>query len=415
VDAELSEVFAGFPAVSLEGAKGVGKTATAQRLARRIVPFDRPVPRSNISADPQIILREQTPVLLDEWQLVPAVWDVVRRAVDDDRSPGRFLLTGSALPPEEARLHSGAGRIIRLQMRPMTLPERGVCAPTVSLADLLSGVAEPQGNSQLGLADYVEEIIASGFPGIRQDPPRIRRRTLDSYIRELLEHEIPELGVKVRRPQALRAWLSAYAAASAKTTSYTKILNAATPGDVDKPAKKTAIVYRSLLERVWVLDPLPAWVPSFSYLTRLGESPKHHLVDPALAVSLLGATAQSLVMESASGPDPTDTLLGALFESLCVLSVRVFAQSLDADVSHLRTRNGDHEIDMIVERADHRVLAIEVKLSGTVDSDDTNHLNWLQREIGDRLIDRVVINTGEYAYRTLDGVAVVPLALLGAD
>jgi predicted AAA+ superfamily ATPase len=116
-------------------------------------------------------------------------------------------------------------------------------------------------------------------------------------------------------------------------------------------------------------------------------------------------------MEDSSGKD---TLLGALFESLAVLSVRVFAQAADAMVSHLRTRNGDHEVDIIVERDDHSVLAIEVKLSGQApEDDDTRHLNWLQRQIGDRLIDRVVINTGEYAYRSPEGVAVLPLSLLG--
>ena len=416
VDGLVHDLISGLPAVSLEGAKGVGKTATAQRLAASTVELDHEGFRANISADPHLIAGLQPPVLVDEWQLVPAVWDVVRREVDRDRSPGRFLLTGSATPSAQARIHSGAGRIVRVVMRPMSLPEREVTHPTVSFAELLLG-GKPaiSGQTQFGLSQYADEILASGLPGIRQDPPRLRPRQLDSYITTALERDIPELGVSVRRPRALRAWLAAYAAATATTSSYSVILDAATPGDANKTTRPTANTYRKLLERTWLLDSLPAWIPAFNPLKRLGQAPKHHLVDPALAARLLGATRESLIDDSVAQPILREsTLLGALFESLAALSVRVFAEPIGALVSHCRTRGGEHEIDLIVERADHKVLAIEVKLAGAVSQRDVRHLTWLESEIGDQLIDKVLITTGPLAHRLPDGTAVIPLALLGA-
>jgi len=301
-------------------------------------------------------------------------------------------------------------------MRPMTLPERSVTVPAVSFADLLGGY-RPTGNhpSAFTLADYAREIVASGLPGVRLDPPRLRPRQLDSYLDSALERDIPELGADVRRPRALRAWLAAYAAATATTANYTVILDAATPGEANKISRQTATVYRELLERVRLLEPVPAWIPALTPLRRLGQAPKHHLVDPALAARLLGATEQSLLDDTATGIIPrAGSLLGALFESLVVMTVRVFAELSGARVSHLRTGNGDHEIDLIVERDDHRVLAIEAKLASSINSRDTRHLTWLRSQIGDQLIDQVVVNTGPFAHRLPDGTAVVPLALLGA-
>ena len=416
VDAPLRELVEGLPAVSVEGAKGVGKTATAQRLAASVVELDQQGYQANVAADPQIVATFAAPVLIDEWQLVPAVWDVVRREVDRDRTAGRFILTGSAAPAKNARIHSGAGRIVRLTMRPMSLPERGVTSPTVSLGNLLGGDRPAvSGQTEFGLVEYTREILASGFPGIRQDPPRLRARQLDSYITNALDRDIPDLGINVRRPRALRSWLTAYAAATATTANYGVILNAATPGEAEKLSRPTANIYRELLERIWLLDPLPAWIPAFNPLKRLSQAPKHHLVDPALAARLLGATEKSLLGDDVTKPIPREgTLLGAFFESLAALTVRVFAESNSALVSHMRTSNGDHEIDLIVERDDHHVLAIEVKLAGSVSRDDVKHLTWLESQIGNRLIDKVLINTGPVAHRLPDGTAVVPLALLGA-
>ena len=414
IDEELDVLIPELAAIALDGPKAVGKTASAERRANGQFKLDSATRRTVVIADPDSILRAPRPVLIDEWQLVPEVWDVVRRQVDRDASPGQFLLTGSASPRANVTTHSGAGRIVRLRMRPMTLAERGVAAPSVSMRDLLSGTpSRVDGESPLRLADYVDEIVRSGFPGIRRLGDRARRAQLDGYLQAVIDVDVRESGLAVRKTAALLGWLRAYAAATSTTASYSRILDAATPGASDKPAKTTAIAFRDALTHLWLLDPVPGWAPARNPMSRLQQAPKHHLADPALAARLLGATCGSLLDGSGDVLGPRDgSLLGNLFESLATLCVRVAAQSLGATVGHLRTRNGDHEIDLVVARDDGKVLAIEVKLGGVVTDHDVRHLAWLRAQIGDDLLDAVVLTTGPQAYRRRDGVAVVPLALL---
>jgi predicted AAA+ superfamily ATPase len=173
-------------------------------------------------------------------------------------------------------------------------------------------------------------------------------------------------------------------------------------------------VYRDVLSQLWLLDPVPGWLPSRSAFSRLGAAPKHHLADPALAARLLGVDVPALLDDSTPDapvrqPGP---LLGALFESLVTLSVRVYAQAAEATVHHLRTWDSRHEVDLIIQRADQRIVALEVKLSPSVSDDDVRHLNWLRGQLGDGLLDAAVITTGSEAYRRADGIAVIPLCLL---
>jgi predicted AAA+ superfamily ATPase len=415
VDDELDAFLSSLPAVSLEGPKAVGKTATALRRAATVHRLDDPGYAAIAAADPDRIVRGTPPVLLDEWQRVPNSWDVVRRAVDEDPSPGRFLLTGSAAPVRQPT-HSGAGRIVTLRMRPMTLAERGVGTPTVSMAQLLSGDRPMvDGETDVVLDAYAHEIVASGFPGMRHLNARGRRAMLDGYLERIVERDFDEIGHRVRNPAALRRWMTAYAGATATTTAYDTIRDAATSGEGDKPAKTTTQPYRDTLERLWIIEPVLAWQPARNPITRLSSPPKHHLTDPALAARLLGADVDALLDARPIGPAiPRDgTLLGHLFESLVTLSVRVFAQAAEASVKHLRTRGGLHEIDLVVERHDQRVLAIEVKLGEQVTDADVRHLRWLAAQIRDDLLDMVVVTTGRAAYRRRDGVAVIPAALLG--
>ncbi len=420
LDAELDELLAGTSAVSIEGPKGVGKTATACRRAATIIRLDDPSERQAFAADPGRLRTLAAPVLLDEWQRQPSSWDVVRRAVDEDRHPGRYLLTGSAAPGETS-LHSGAGRIVTARMRPMTLSERGVGAANVSLRQLLTGRRPAvDGESAVGLADYVDELIGSGFPGLRQVRGRALRAELDGYLDRIVQKEFPELGQRVRNPAALRRWMRAYAAATSTTASYEAIRDAATGGEADKPARSTTTPYRDALESLWIVDPVPAWVPAGNPVRRLAAAPKHQLADPALAARLLGVDVDALM---AGRGAPTGvvvsrvgtggTLLGALFESLVTLCVRVYAQAAEARVGHLRTRAGEHEVDLIVERSDGSVVAVEVKLAREISDDDVKHLRWLREQLGPDLLDAVIITTGPHAYRRPDGVAVIPLALLG--
>ena len=413
VDLTLDRLLPSLPAIALEGAKAVGKTATASQRCDDVFSLDRKTTRTIVAQDPEIILASQGRTFIDEWQLVPDVWDVVRHAVDDGAVPGRFMLAGSAGPAPGTRIHSGAGRIVRVMMRPMSLPERGIESPTVSLSELISG-SHPnvEGRTAMAVADYAAEIVASGFPGIRRVDESVRGDLLDSYIDRIVDHDIKEAGGDVRRPTALREWLAAYGAATGTTASYSSLLQAAAPGQEEKPAKQTAMAYRDLLQRMWILDPVPAWTAGLTHLKRLGQSPKHHLVDPGLAVRLVGATPASLIR--GDGPMHRDeTFLGALFESLAAQTVRSLAQVANAKTYHMRIQGGEHEVDLIVERPDRKILAIETKLSPMVRPADVVHLNWLEGEVPDLILDKIILNTSERAYRRKDGVAVVPLSLLG--
>lgn len=416
LDGELDALLPGLPAISIEGPKGVGKTATALQRAEQVLRLDEPAQAQLLAADPSRLARGPYPILIDEWQRLPAAWDLVRRAVDDDPAAGRFLLTGSAAP-KSAPTHSGAGRIVSLRMRPLTLTERGVSTPTVSLAELLAEGVTPDlvsGRCELGLPDYTSEITRGGFPALQAGPDRAVRAALDAYLQRIIDVELPEAGAAIRRPETLRRWLSAYAAATSTTASYDRIRDAATAGEGDKPAKSTTGPYRDALERLFVLEPLNAWAPTFNHLNRLSAAPKHHLADPALAARLLGMNAAALLRGEGNQVVQRDgTLLGALFESLSTLVVRVCAQAAEARVLHFRSWSGEREVDLIVEREDHRVLGLEVKLSPEVDDRDVRHLRWLKQQLGEDFLGGVVLTTGSDAYCRPDGIAVVPLGLLG--
>jgi len=412
LDDELDEKSAEFAAISVEGPKGVGKTETAQRRAKTDYRLDGPADEV-VAANPQVVLVGEPPILIDEWQRVPAVWDVVRRAVDDGAQPGAYLLAGSA---SAHGAHSGAGRILTLRMRPLTLSERGVGAPTVSLRELLGGQRPAiDGQTDVRLEEYTHEIVGSGFPAARGLSETARADFLDSYVQRIVERDFDDMGHLIRRPATLLRWMNAYAAATASTASLETIRDAASGGEGQKPARTTTQPYREILERLFIVDPLPAWAPTSNRISRLAMPPKHHLADPALAAGLLGVGVGALLSAEPVGPPSLrdGPLLGALFESLVTLSVRVYAQVARARVSHMRTRNGDHEVDLIVERRDGRVLAVEVKLVAVPQDRDVRHLHWLAKRVGSDLLDAVLITTGPYAYRRPDGIAVVPAALLG--
>ena len=416
VDQELHDLLGQLPAISIEGPRAVGKTWTADRLANTVWALDDPETLAEVRADPRLLTQGEPPILIDEWQRFPASWDVVRRSVDRDFSPGRFILTGSARP-ETRPTHSGADRIVTLRMWTTALAERHPALPSVSLKALLAGDrVEIEGACSLELGDYASEIVAGGFPGWRNADGRARDLLLEGYLHRLAEHDLPLSGHRVRNPAALRRWLAAYAAATSTSAPYETIRDAATSGEGGKPAKTTTIAYRDTLEAMWILEPQPAWAPAGSHLSRLKRSPKHHLADTALAARLLNATADTLV-GSEVGPHAGSELahtemLGALFESMVVHDLRVYAQPADATVSHMRTWNDEREADAIIEHRG-RVLAVEIKLGADVTGRDTRHLRWLRDRLGPGLIDALAITTGTHAYRDEHGIAVVPAASLG--
>ena len=428
IDGELDMLMKGLGAVSIDGAKAVGKTATAMRRAVRTVRLDRPAVADVVRAAPDEALRPPFPVFFDEWQHVPAIWDEVRHLVDDDLTPGLVILAGSAAPPAHALpTHTGSGRIVTRRMRPLTISERLEAAgspadsrDTISVGALLTPGPRPliRGESLWKLSDYAREIIASGFPAIRLLSPALRRAQLDGYVRHLTTRDVQEANGAAANPAAIRRWLLAYAAATATTTSLEKLRDVATAGDGGTSAKATAARYRDALERTFVYDPVLAWKPGGTALSRLGEAPKIHLVDPGLSAHLLGIDEDAL-MNGASTPlvDAVSSvrdggLFGALFESLVALSMRTYAQATDVEHLYVRTHGGDHEVDGLFVRRDQQCVAYEVKLAGKVTDDDVRHLHWLKKRLGDQLLDSIVVHTGPAAYRRPDGIGVVPAAML---
>ena len=416
VDAQQDEYVDRLPAVAIDGPKAVGKTATASRRAATTLALDDPGALERVRADLGAVATAPRPLLLDEWQRYEPVWDAVRRAVDDGAEPGSFLLTGSA-SPASPQTHSGAGRIVSVRMRPLTLPERGGTTPSVSLTDLLGASPTPlEGATDWRLSDYVHAIVSGGFPGMQHLTPALRAAAMRAYVERIVDRDFPDAGRAVRNPAALRRWLTAFAKATGTTASFETIRDAAAAGHAEPPPRSTVIPYRDTLERIWISDPVSAWWPTRGYgIGRLTGGPKHFLADPALATTLLDLDEDALLEGADAGPPlpRSGSLLGGLFESLATLTLQVFAQAASATLAHVRTRAGGHEVDFVVTGRGGRSVALEAKLSAVVDDRDVRHLVWLKEQMGPDLRDAVVLTTGQYAYRRPDGIAVVPLALLG--
>ena len=412
VDDDVDYLLGELPALLLDGPKGVGKTETARQRAQTVLRLNRDRDFQLVEAQLDSYLLKPAPVLFDEWQRMPQVWEAVKDSVDEDRTPARFLLTGSA-PVDDT--HSGAGRITSLRMRPLTLPERLVCTPSVSLKSLLSGEKLTlSGESDFSLEDYADLILRSGFPGFQDLSTRSLNKQLDTYVERLVNVDMKEANTAVRQPDVMMRWLQAYAAAVATTTSWEKVRDGANAGHDDKPARDTTTRYTEALTRLRILDEVPAWLPGDNHLSRLGQTPKRFLADPALAARLVGVPLDRLLQGEGPTAQPRDGIfLGALFESLVAMSLFVFSDANSAALRHLRTWRGDHEVDFIVVGEGGKVVAVEAKLGNTVRPEHVTHLLWLKEQLGDKLLDAVVVNTGSDAYRRKDGIAVVPLGLLG--
>ncbi|MDR2347474.1 MAG: DUF4143 domain-containing protein [Bifidobacteriaceae bacterium] len=413
----LSGLLSRQPLVVIEGAKGVGKTATARRLTAAggtDMNLESDAVLQAVQADPPSLAGRPRPLFVDEWQLWPSIWNELRRLVDEGAPAGSFLLAGSMIPLG-ARVHSGAGRAVTFRMRPMSLAERGLDQPSVSLAACLEGEAPIRGAATARFPDYMREVLASGFPGIRALPTaQARAERLQGYLEAVIEKDFTAYGHRVKRPATLRRWLASFAAATSTYATYSRILDGATPGQADKPSKTTTISYRDALSAMWLLDEVPPWAEGEAFYQRLTRAPKHFLADPALAASLLELDQADLC--EPTGETRPDQLFGPvsgrLFEALIAQSLQIYAQAAGATVSYFRTQDGRREVDFIIERK-RRAVAVEVKLAQAVQPGDTGNLLWLKQALGPRLADALLINTGPEAYRRRDGIAVVPASLLG--
>lgn len=401
LDGRLSHLLEIHPACLVEGVRGAGKTSTAQRLAAATLRLDHPPTAEQMSGDPEAVCASlPSPVLIDEWQRVPQVWDAVRRMIDDDRSPGRFILSGSSRAAVTADVHTGAGRILPLRLRPMTLSERRDEVPAVPLADLAEqGIDAVRGSqSPLSPSGQVAATVESGLPGYLGMGQLDHHEALRAYLDLAVARDLAEITSTVRNTSKLRNYLRAYGAVVGTTADHAAIHHA---GGV---AKATGEAYHDLLSRLGLIEELPAW--SHNRLKRLTRRPKRHLVDPALAAADHHETAEVLREHRAR--------LGELFESVVVCQIRAAADALGLSwrFGHLRSAGGDHEIDLVADLPGGGVLAFEAKLSESVGRADVRQLAALRDRLGDSFRAGLVVYPGTTAFRIGNRIAAVPLATL---
>jgi predicted AAA+ superfamily ATPase len=407
-DAELLVCLAAAGAVAIEGPRACGKTRMAQQLAASTVLLDvDTAARQALAVDPALVLAGPRPRLLDEWQVEPALWNQVRRAVDGSAEPGQFLLTGSAVPADEADRHTGAGRFSFLRLRPMSLCESGVGQACVSLAALLEGQPPSCADPGLAVADLTELVCRGGWPAQLDRPLAAACRAARDYLEQVRQVDVQRVDGRRRDPQRLGALLRSLARHVATEVSLSTL--AADAGGADGPLDpRTVADHLQALERLMVLENQPAWRPHLRSKAALRQAPRRHFCDPSLAVAALGGSPQRLLNDL--------EWLGLLFESLVVRDLRVLSQALDGEVFHYRDNYG-LEVDAIVQLRDGRWGAIEIKLGpGQVEAAAANLLRFRDqidsRRTGEPAFLAVVCGSG-YGYQRADGVAVVPVGALG--
>ncbi len=406
-DVEMAAALEAAPIVLVEGVKGCGKTWTGLRHAHsQVLLADSPAAREGATVVPRHVLEGPRPRLVDEWQLVPSIWDVARHVVDEGRDTGCFILTGSARPPDDITRHSGAGRVRRVRMRPMSLVESGESSGAVSLAALLDGGPCDAPASQATIPDMAEIVCRGGWPRNLGRSAAAAQELLEGYLDEMARVDLPAASGTRHNPGRVRRLVASLARNTSSTASLSTLAR-----DVagDPPLSWSATAnYLDALERVFLVEDLPAWSARLRSRATLQQSPKRHFADPSLAAAVLGATPSRLL-------DDLKTL-GLLFESLVVRDLRVYAAASKAEVYHCRTSYGD-EIDAVVERRNGTWLAVEVKLgTARVDEAARSLLKACAAidagERGDPVKKLVITATG-YAYQRDDGVSVVPITSLG--
>jgi hypothetical protein len=407
-DSELTERLQSVGAIVIEGAKAVGKTETARQAAASEVLLDTDrTARDAVEIDPSLVLIGPTPRLIDEWQTAPSIWNHIRRAVDDRREPGQFILAGSSVPADDAARHSGAGRFGRLRLRPMSLAESGISNGEVSIARLLAGDRAEAANRGLAVPDLAEEISRGGWPGLRDLPLEAVLGRVRDYLEEICRADVPRLDDSRRDPARVRRLIASLARNIATHTALRTI--AADTGGADGPLKEeTAALYVSALERLFIVEDQPAWGPHLRSKYVLRKAAKRHFADPSLAVAALRTTPAALLRDL--------NFLGFLFESLVVRDLRIYAQPLRGRVSQYRDSSG-LEVDAIVETG-MSWAAFEVKLGGprAIDAAAASLSKFAKQVDVDRIGEPAalgVITAGGYGYQRHDGVQVIPVGALG--
>lgn len=392
------------PAFLLVGPRAAGKTTTAIRRSASVVRLDQPAEAGAFVADPDAAMRGmKEPVLLDEWQVVPEVLGAVKRSVDADPSPGRFLVTGSVRAALASQTWPGTGRLVRHVVYPMSMREQLGRMEGRTLPDkVLAGEPLRIKGDAPDLREYVELALTGGFPYPALGLDRGGRELwMESYIHDLIVRDIPAMessATRGRDASRLRRFLEAYALSSAGTPTDTTIYEAA---GVDR---RTALAYEGLLEGLFVVERVPAW--RANRLGRLVGQAKRYVIDSALLAAALGVGVDGVLRDG--------DLLGRVLDTFVAAQVRpeLAVSESRPRLHHLRTKGGEREVDMILELGGGRVIAIEVKAAAAPTEGDARHLRWLRDELGDRFIGGILLHTGPRAFELGRDLVAAPIAAL---
>ena len=411
-DRVLQERLAASGAVLIEGPKWCGKTRTALENSKSHLFMQDPDKAISYlkaaDAKPSLLLKGDTPRLLDEWQTAPVLWDAVRFMVDQRGKSGQFILTGSAVPKDNVVQHTGTGRISRLLMRPMSLYESMESNGSVSLKALFDGETEIDNFSTLTIEQIAFAIVRGGWPASIGESEKIALRHAIDYVEAIINADVSRVDGIEKNPVRVRALLRSLSRNISTLATIRTIHDDIAMGDADESiSEKTISQYLGALDRIFVTENLPAWNPALRSKTAIRTSPKRQFVDPSIAAAVMRLTPSRLLEDF--------NYFGFLFESLCDRDLRIYAEAIDGQVFHYRDGSG-LEADAVIALNDGRWAAVEVKLGSKEIEDAAVHLLELKNKVNTEKMREpsfLMILTGtEIAYRREDGVYVVPLGCL---
>ena len=413
LDDTVEKYLASFGAVCIEGPKWCGKTWTSSQHSKSEVSMGDPANnfqnRQLAMMSPDLVLDGETPRLIDEWQEVPPIWDAVRYKVDQSSEKGQFILTGSATPNHKGILHSGAGRIAKLRMRPMSLFESGDSCGKVSLQELCRGQLSPAMTGDVALAHLIELIIRGGWPGSLGLSAEQAALLPTEYLTAVIDDDVFRIDNVKRNKQKMRLLLRSLARNESTTVTNKTLIRDIKTVDDEEIDANTVSAYLDIFNRLFITENQPPFAPSMRSSVRIKQAEKRHFTDPSLACSLLKATPASLLGDLET--------LGFLFEGLCERDLRIYAESFGASLYHYQDYSGK-EIDAVVELSDGSWCAFEIKLGAhQIDAAAEGLLN-IKKQFEDDPKGKppavlcVLCGMSNAAYRRPDGVFVVPITAL---